>query len=151
MKPKINLTGRRFGRLVALRYSDKNDGRKAWVCQCDCGTTKEIRGANLRSGHTTSCGCYVAERLAEGLAGVRHGMSDSPTHTSWSAMLGRCNNPNDPSYHRYGGVGIKVCDRWHVFKNFFEDMGVRPAGKTLDRFPNKRGNYEPGNCRWATN
>lgn len=150
MKPTIDLTGRRFGRLLALRYSDKNDGRKAWVCRCDCGVEKEVRGSDLRKGKAISCGCYIAERLSSGLRGSTHGMTDTPTYYSWSSMLGRCNNPNDPSYPRYGGRGIGVCERWSAFESFLADMGERPEGKTLDRFPNKFGNYEPGNCRWAT-
>jgi hypothetical protein len=65
-------------------------------------------------------------------------------------MNSRCRNPNFPGYNEYGGSGIKVCDRWRNFQNFLADMGPRPPGKTLDRYPNGAGNYEPGNCRWAT-
>lgn len=75
----------------------------------------------------------------------------TPTYESWSAMKSRCNNPNHDSWKNYGGRGITVCDRWlHSFENFLADMGERPEGKTLDRFPNRDGNYEPSNCRWAT-
>lgn len=149
MKPMIDMTGQRFGRLVALRYSDKNDGRMAWVCQCDCGTIKEIRGFMLRQGKSKSCGCLRDEKMAAGLH-RRHGQYGSPAHTSWSAMMQRCYSPNDPVYARYGGSGISVCERWHKFENFFADMGDRPQGKTLDRWPDQKGNYQPGNCRWAT-
>lgn len=72
------------------------------------------------------------------------------TRNSWSAMRERCLNPKNPSYPRYGARGITVCNRWLKFANFVADMGVRPEGKTLDRFPNGQGSYEPGNCRWAT-
>lgn len=75
----------------------------------------------------------------------------SRTYNSWRAMKHRCLNPNYVNYHRWGGRGITINDKWlHSFKNFLSDMGVRPEGKTLDRYPDPNGNYEPGNCRWAT-
>jgi hypothetical protein len=75
----------------------------------------------------------------------------SPTYLSWQTMKARCGNPNNPKYKYYGGRGIRVCERWlNSFKDFLEDMGVRPEGKSLDRFPDNNGNYEPGNCRWAS-
>jgi hypothetical protein len=77
-------------------------------------------------------------------------MTDSPTWLSWKSMIGRCANPKNPDYPEYGGRGITVCERWLKFENFFADMGVRPEGMSLDRYPNVNGNYEPNNCRWAT-
>lgn len=82
----------------------------------------------------------------------RHGMSRSPEHRAWEGMKQRCQNPNHKDYPDYGGRGITVCARWLAsFENFFADMGLRPSCKhSIDRFPNNDGNYEPGNCRWAT-
>lgn len=80
-----------------------------------------------------------------------HGVADTKTWTSWASMLNRCTNERTPAYARYGARGITVCDRWrNSFEAFLEDMGERPDGTTLDRYPDKNGNYEPGNCRWAT-
>ena len=83
----------------------------------------------------------------------RHGHAcgnGSATYGSWQAMIQRCTNPRRGDWHRYGGLGVKVCDRWLTFDNFLADIGQRPPGMTLDRFPNRTGNYEPGNVRWAT-
>ena len=93
-----------------------------------------------------------------GLAGRRNGRFShghagaklSPTYVVWASMLTRCTNPRSTSYPEYGGRGITVCERWRLFGNFLADMGERPTGRTLDRYPNRKGNYEPGNCRWAT-
>lgn len=147
-KPKIDLTGARVGRLRILSYSQASDSRKAWVCLCDCGATVEIRGVNLRSGKTKSCGCLKAERMAEGI-GKRHGMYGTRENKSWSTMIERCTNPKAKSYPDYGGRGITVCERWLSFENFFADMGPRPEGSTLDRKENSLG-YEPDNCKWST-
>lgn len=87
----------------------------------------------------------MATKHSHALNGCKTG-----TYTSWQAMLERCGNPKFFAYERYGGRGIKVCDRWKSFVNFLADMGERPDGKTLDRYPDNNGNYEPGNCRWAT-
>lgn len=147
-RPKIDLSGLRVGRLLVISYSNLNDGRKAWLCHCDCGSTVEVRGVNLRSGKTKSCGCFKAERMAEGI-GKTHGMYGSRVNKTWSTMLERCLNENATSYADYGGRGVTVCERWLSFENFYADMGDRPEGKTLDRKDNAIG-YEPGNCRWAT-
>jgi hypothetical protein len=84
-------------------------------------------------------------------AQYRHGMSDTPEFLAWQSMLQRCTNPRAHAFHRYGAVGVKVCDRWMSFENFVADVGLRPSpAHSLDRWPNKNGNYEPDNVRWAT-
>lgn len=148
--PKFDITGDRFGRLVAVSHSRNRDGCSQWVCECDCGNQATVRAGYLRSGKTKSCGCLKAEMLSGGIAKT-HGHYGTGTHKSWDSMIQRCTNPADPSWSRYGGQGVIVDPAWLAsFESFLADMGVRPRGKTLDRFPDCHGNYEPGNCRWAT-
>jgi hypothetical protein len=105
-------------------------------------------GNNLKGGLTTSCGCYSIE------SHKKHGLTNTPEYMSWQHMKDRCLNPESDNYPGYGGRGIGVCDRWQGedgFENFLADLGPRPEGTTLDRWPNnKDGHYEPGNCRWGT-
>ena len=144
--------GKRFGRLTVLRRDGvRKYGNKTypqWLCQCDCGNTTLVTDIALIYKGTQSCGCLIA--LVTSAVSRTHGRTKSPEYNSWRGMIERCNNPNNNHYHIYGAQGIKVCERWRTFANFLEDMGARPEGMTLDRYPLKDGNYEPGNCRWAT-
>lgn len=144
-RPKSNLVGQKFGRLVVLQFVGKNKWRKTrWLCKCDCGKEKIIRGDHLISGSTKSCGCLQ----------TKHGHSTtttiSKTYKSWDDIIQRCTNHNNPYYYCYGGRGITICERWRdAFVNFLEDMGEAPKGYQIDRINNEKGYYK-GNCRWVT-
>lgn len=215
----IDMTGQRWGRLTVVKYIESSSGGSRWLCRCDCGTEKIMKGYLLRKGHSTSCGCYKREMLTRErpsaavtlLAGQRfgrwtlleraptrravsnhtrwwcicdcgtrralratilyrgrsqscgclvadklrerqttHGMFGTPLYRIWCGMLRRCRNPTDKNYPRYGGRGIKVCERWQQFENFYADIPPRPSPRhSLDRRDNN-GHYEPNNVRWAT-
>jgi hypothetical protein len=142
-KPRINLTGRRFGKLTILYFVGRYGRRYFWRAQCDCGDQAVVDSANLNKG-TRSCGCVTLARI------TKHGLYMSSEYRTWASMKMRCLNPKTLGYARYGGRGIKICDRWLDFTKFIADMGRKPSLRhSLDRI-NNDGDYEPSNCRWAT-
>jgi hypothetical protein len=145
---RLDLTGQRFGRLVCTGMAPARGYQAVCHARCDCGNDVTLLATNLKR-NTRSCGCLKLERIA--VLNQTHGRSRSDgTYTVWLSMRNRCGNPSFGEYERYGGRGIRVCERWqHSFENFLADMGDRPAGTQIDRI-NGAGNYEPGNCRWAT-
>lgn len=150
----IDLEGKRFGRLVVLEYAGLIPaGTKqfavTWLCRCDCGNTLTTRGYYLRGGTTTSCGCFRKEQVSERSKRCNrtHGKSRSPEYSAWRALNHRCQNPNNASFARYGGRGIRVCQRYSKsFAAFLADLGERPSpDHSVDRRDNN-GNYSCGCC-----
>lgn len=150
-----NLTGRKFNRFTVIRFAGKSKtGIVLWECQCECrpGAKRIVAGADLKRGHSKSCGCHHREQAAEAnrTHGDTVGKSDSPEYETWSNMIARCTRKNHPRYADYGGRGITVCKRWRKFEFFLADMGRKPTRKhTIERKDNDK-NYCPSNCRWAT-
>lgn len=141
----VDLTGSKFSRLTVVKRvaNHSSSGNAVFQCVCDCGNLVDVTGSHLRTGHTGSCGCLFVDFGGN----HKHGATGTAEHDVWRSMLGRCNSPKREDYH---GRGIKVCKRWHKFENFIADMGLRPSPDYSIEREGNNGNYEPGNCVWAT-
>lgn len=150
MSKFIDLSGRVFGDWTVVGLLRTSPTK--WNCRCICGAVKAVYSSNLLRGGSAGCNCRKYKTLSVEMTQHGHWKNNrpSPTYVTWRSMLARCGNPKERAFKYYGGCGVSVCGRWKSFENFLADMGSRPQGRTLDRWPNNAGNYEPGNCRWAT-
>jgi len=136
----VDITNNKYNQLLVLGYV----GNGKWHCKCDCGNTKIVSTNKLNNGHVKSCGCLAKTNA------VKHNAIGTREYITWTNIKARCTNPNNNSYHNYGGRGITVCDKWlKSFENFYEDMGICPKGFSIERVNNDKG-YNKDNCIWAS-
>lgn len=145
-----NLTGKVFNRLTVLEYAGLGVQNQAkWKCACACGNEVTVYAISLKTENTKSCGCLNRELIRSRKSRLTHGMRNSLEYGTWCSIKRRCYNPNQQNYERYGGRGIRMCDRWlNSFENFYEDMGPKPThNHTIERKDSSK-DYSPDNCIW---
>lgn len=149
----VDITNKSFGKLVVIkRVGNDKQGNAQWLCQCDCGNQKVVRGRALRTKRTVSCGCFLLQSSKERMINLctKHGYSGSKLYKVYYGMLRRCDNPKEKGYHNYGGRGITICQEWRESVESFVEWALSVGyedGLQIDR-KNNDGNYEPGNCRF---
>jgi hypothetical protein len=151
MPKLIDLTGKRYERLLVIKYEEKaNNGDSYWLCKCDCEKVLKVLGKSLRYGRSKSCGCLTRDRTIS--RNTKHNMCSTSVYTVWRSIKQRCYDNNCKAYKNYGGRGINVCDEWlndfMSFYNWSMSNGYAPSLE-IDR-RNNDGDYEPSNCRWAS-
>ena len=150
MTRRIDITGQRFGRLVAIEAVGHDRREIMWSARCDCGNICIIRSWPLRNGRAQSCGCLQRDLLSA--RRTTHGDTDSFEYSVWTNIKTRCTNPNTANWKYWGGCGVRMHDEWfHDYSAFLAYVGRAPSPKhSIDRWPDPNGHYEPGNVRWAT-